>query len=69
MKVDTGVDTCVLTTDYLQRLGLCLDIKPCNVVRKSYGGNTITNLGTSAFKITFKATSAASGSSTSPPCH
>ena len=25
MKVDTGADTCVLTTDYLQKLGLCLD--------------------------------------------
>ena len=59
MKVDTGADTCVLTTDYLQKLGLCLDIKPCNVVRKSYGGNTITNLGTSALKITFKGNSAA----------
>ena len=58
MKVDTGADTCVLTTDYLQRLGLCLDIKPCNVVRKSYGGNTITNLCTSALKITFKGNSA-----------
>ena len=58
MKVDTGADTCVLTTDYLQKLGLCLDIKPCNVVRKSYGGNTITNLGTSALKITFKGNSA-----------
>ena len=58
MKVDTGADTCVLTTDYLQKLGLCLDIKPCNVVLRSYGGNTITNLGTSALKITFKGNSA-----------
>ena len=58
MKVDTGADTCVLTTDDLQRLGLCLDIKPCNAVLKSYGGNTITNLGTSTLKITFKSNSA-----------
>ena len=58
MKVDTGADTCVLTTDVLQRLGLCLDIKPCNAVLKSYGGNTITNLGTSTLEITFKSNSA-----------
>ena len=45
MKVDTGADTCVLTTDDLQRLGLSLDIKPCTSVLKSYGGNTIENLG------------------------
>ena len=53
MKVDAGADTCVLTMDDLQRLGLCLDIKPCNAVLKSYGGNTITNLGTSTLEITF----------------
>ena len=58
MKVDTGADTCVLTTDDLQKIGLCLDIKPCNVVLKSYGGNTITNLGTTTLKITFKSNSA-----------
>ena len=57
MKVNTGADTCVLTTDYLQKFGLCLDIKPWNVVLKSYGGDTITNLGTSALKITFKGNS------------
>ena len=58
MKVDTGADTCVLTTDDLQKLGLCLDIKPCNAVLKSYGGNTITNLGNTTRKITFKSNSA-----------
>lgn len=35
MRVDTGADTCVLTPHDLQKLGLCLDIKPCNVVLKS----------------------------------
>ena len=58
IKVDTGTDTCVLTMDDLQKLSLCLDIKPCNAVLKSYGGNTITNLGTSTLKITFKSNSA-----------
>ena len=58
IKVDTGTDTCVLTMDDLQKLSLCLDIKPCNAVLKSYGGNTITNLGTSTLKITLKSNSA-----------
>ena len=58
VKVDTGADTCVLTTDDLQRLGFCLDIKPFNAFLKSYGGNTITNLGTFTLKITFKSNSA-----------
>ena len=58
MKVDIGADTCVLTTDDLQKLGLCLVIKPCNAVLKSYGGNTITNLGTSTLTITLKSNSA-----------
>ena len=47
-----------MTTDDLQKLGLCLDIKSCNAVLKSYVGNTITNLGTSTLKITFKSNSA-----------
>ena len=57
MKVDSGADTCFLTTDDLQKLGLCLDFKPCNAVLKR-GGNTIFNLGISTSKITFKGNSA-----------
>jgi hypothetical protein len=37
MKVDTGADICVLTTDDLQQLPLTLDIKPCHSILKSYG--------------------------------
>jgi len=57
MKVDSRTDTCFLTTDDLQKLGLCLDFKPCNAVLKR-GGNTIFNLGIFTFKITFKGNSA-----------
>lgn len=57
MKVDTGADTCVLTTDDLQRLGLSLDIKPCTSALKSYGGNPIENLGATNLQIAYKSKS------------
>ena len=56
MKIDTGADTCILTTDDLQRLGP-VEIKPCNNVLKGYGGNPIQNLGTTNLQVTFKDTS------------
>ena len=56
MKIDTGADTCILTTDDLQRLGP-VEIKPCNNVLKGYGGNPIQNLGTTNLQVTFKNTS------------
>ena len=46
MKVDTGADTCILTTDDLQELGISADIKPCSSILKGYGGNPIQTLGT-----------------------
>ena len=57
MKVDTGADTCILTTDDLQRLGISVDIKPCSSILKGYGGNPIQNLGTTSLQVTFKNTS------------
>ena len=57
MKVDTGADTCILTTEDLQRLGISVEIKPCSSILKSYGGNFIENLGTTTLQITFKDTS------------
>lgn len=54
MKVDTGADTCVLTTDDLQNLGLSLDILPCSSVLKGYGGSPINNRGTTNLKVTSK---------------
>ena len=57
IKLDTGADTCVLTTDDLQRLGLSLDIKPYTSVLKSYGGNPIENLGATTLQIAYKSKS------------
>ena len=54
MKIDTGADTCILTTDDLQALDLSLRIKPCRNILKAYGGNHIDNLGTTTLKATFK---------------
>ena len=57
MKVDTGADTCILTIEDLQRLGLLVEIKPCSSILKGYGGNSIQNLGTTNLEVTFKDTS------------
>jgi len=54
MKVDTGADTCILTTEDLQRLGISVEIKPCSSILKGYGGNFIENLGTTTLQVTFK---------------
>ena len=56
IKIDTGADTCILTTDDLQRLGP-VEIKPCNNVLKGYGGNPIQNLCTTNLQVTSKNTS------------
>jgi len=60
MKVDTGADTSILTSDDLQRLGMSVDIKPCSSILKGYGGNHIQNLGTTSLQVTFKNTSISS---------
>ena len=60
MKVDTGADTCILTTEDLQRLGLSVEIKPCSSVLKGYGGHCIANLGTTTLQIAFKDASVSS---------
>ena len=54
MKIDTGADTCILRVDGLQALDLSLDIKPFTAVLKGYGGQRITNLGTTTLKVTYK---------------
>ena len=56
MKVDTGADTCVLTTDDLERLGLSFEIQPCSSVLQGYGGNPIQNSGATSLQVTFKNT-------------
>ena len=57
IKVDTGADTCILTTEDLQRLRLSVEIQPCSSILKSYGGNPIKNLGTTTLQVAFKDTS------------
>jgi len=57
MKVDTGADICILTTDDLQGLGISVDIKPCSGILKGYGGNAIQNLGTTNLQVAYKNTS------------
>ena len=60
MKVDTGADTCILTTEDLQRLGLSVEIKPCSSMLKGYGGHCIANLGNTTLQIAFKDASVSS---------
>jgi len=57
VKVDTGADTCVLTTEDLQSLDLSLTLQPSQNKLKGYGGNTIENIGTVELNVTFKNTS------------
>ena len=57
MKVDRGAETCILTTEDLQRLGISVEIKPCSSILKGYGGNFIEYLGITTLQVTFKDTS------------
>jgi len=52
MKVDTGADTCIITTDDLQELPFPITIKKSNSILKGYGGNPIKNLGVTTLKVT-----------------
>ena len=56
MKVDRGAETCILTTEDLQRLGISVEIKPCSSILKGYGGNFIEYLGITTLQVTFKDT-------------
>ena len=52
MKVDTGADACVITTDDLQELPFPVTIKQSNSILKAYGGGLIQNLGVTTLKVT-----------------
>jgi hypothetical protein len=54
LKVDTGADTCILTTDDIQLLPQMPEIKPCHKTLRGYGGNVIQNVGTVQLNITFR---------------
>ena len=48
MKIGTGADTCILTTDDLQILPISIDLRPSNNILKGYGGSRIEN-----FRVTY----------------
>ena len=45
MRIDTGADTCILTTDDLQILPISIDLQPSDSILKGYGGSRTENLG------------------------
>ena len=53
IKVDTGADTCILTTDDLQILPFLPDIKPTNKVLRGYGGSVIDTIGATSLTLAY----------------
>ena len=53
LKVDTGSDTCTLTSTDLQKLQLAVKIKPNNCILNKYGGGMIKIYGSARLKISF----------------
>ena len=53
LKVDTGSDTCTLTSTDLQKSQLAVKIKPSNCILNKYGGGTIKNYGSARFKVSY----------------
>ena len=45
MKIDTGSDTVILTSDNLQILPISIDLQPSDSILKGYGESRIENLG------------------------
>ena len=57
LKVDTGADTCIITTTDLQLFPF-LSILPCKNVLRGYGGSEIENIGAATLRVSFKDKSA-----------
>jgi len=53
MKIDTGADTCILTTDDLQVLPISINLEPSDSILRGYGGSQIQNLGVATLKVTY----------------
>ena len=53
MKIDTGADSCTLTTDDLQIIPISIDQHPSDSILKGYGGSRIENLGVATLKVTY----------------
>ena len=54
LKVDTGADTCVITTTDLQLFPFPITILPCKNVLRGYGGSEIENIGAATLRVSFK---------------
>ena len=51
MKIDTGADTCILTTNDLQDMPFVPKVKPSSNILKGYGGSSIDNIGVSVVEV------------------
>ena len=58
LKVDTGADTCVITTTELQLFPFSITILPCKNVLRGYGGSEIENIGAATLRVSLKDKSA-----------
>uniref|UniRef100_A0A3P9KLT8 Gypsy retrotransposon integrase-like protein 1 n=1 Tax=Oryzias latipes TaxID=8090 RepID=A0A3P9KLT8_ORYLA len=54
MKIDTGADTCILTTDDLQTLPFEPRITSSDTILSGYGGSIIKNVGVAEIKVSYK---------------
>ena len=55
LKVDTGADTCVITTTDLQLFPFPITILPCENVLRGYGGSEIENIDAATLKVPLRA--------------
>ncbi|XP_036066937.1 uncharacterized protein LOC118598384 [Oryzias melastigma] len=54
MKIDTGADTCIITTDDLQILPFEPNITSSDAILCGYGGSIIKNVGVTKIKVSYK---------------
>ena len=68
--METGADTCVLTTDDLPVLPISINLQPSDRIVRGYGGSKIENLGVTALKVTYRnKTVEAKFNVVEAPCH
>ena len=54
LKIDTGADACVITTEDLQDIPFPIKILPCNNFLRGYGGAKTENIGSTFHGVSFK---------------
>ena len=67
LKVDTGADTCIITTTDLQLFLFPITILPCKNVLRGYGGSEIENIGAPTLRVSFKCCTAITKGKTPVP--